>query len=121
MAVAGSSGSGESSGGNLYSERAHESHSRLESQNQILAARPLPLLIIYYYYYSLGPLPFEVSMCPGRRTVNGKSICPASVNHVSYRLDLVVSLNWSTVARRATRTLATRTSLDSPHNPTDLA
>ena len=29
---------------------------------------------------------FEVSMCPARRTVNGKSICPASVNHVSYRV-----------------------------------
>ena len=28
----------------------------------------------------------EVSMCPARRTVNGKSICPASVNHVSYRV-----------------------------------
>ena len=59
---------------------------------------------------------YEVSMCPARRTANGKYICPASVNHVSYRLDLVVSLNWSKVARRATRT-----SLDSPHNPTDLA
>ena len=31
-------------------------------------------------------LKFEVSMCPARRTVNGKSICPASVNHVSYRV-----------------------------------
>ena len=40
-------------------------------------------------------------MCPARRTVNGKSICPASVNHVSYRvrsrdfciaLDLVTDL-----------------------------
>ena len=25
-------------------------------------------------------------MCPARRTVNVKSICPASVNHVSYRV-----------------------------------
>ena len=37
-------------------------------------------------------------MCAARRTVNGKSIYPASVNHVSYRVCLVVSLNWSTVA-----------------------
>ena len=29
---------------------------------------------------------YKVSMCPARRTVNGKSICPASVNHVSYRV-----------------------------------
>ena len=28
----------------------------------------------------------EVSMCPAPRTVNVKSICPASVNHVSYRV-----------------------------------
>ena len=29
---------------------------------------------------------YEVSMCPARRPVNGKSICPASVNHVSNRV-----------------------------------
>ena len=28
----------------------------------------------------------EVSMYPARRTFSGKSICPASVNHVSYRV-----------------------------------
>ena len=33
---------------------------------------------------------FEVSMCPARRTVNRKSICPASVNHVGYRVKLGV-------------------------------
>ena len=36
----------------------------------------------------------EVSMCPARRTVNMKSICPASVNHVSYR---VISRGFSSV------------------------
>ena len=29
---------------------------------------------------------YDVSMCPARRTVNRKSICSASVNHVSYRV-----------------------------------
>ena len=29
---------------------------------------------------------YEVSMCPARRTVNVKSICPVSVNRVSYRV-----------------------------------
>ena len=29
---------------------------------------------------------YEVSMCPARRTVNRKYICPASVNHVGYRV-----------------------------------
>ena len=57
------------------------------------------------YYYQLPQLPdtivvininisgqikthisIEVSMCPARRTVNVKSSCPASVNHVSYRV-----------------------------------
>ena len=28
----------------------------------------------------------EVSMCPARQTVNGQSICLASVNHMSYHV-----------------------------------
>ena len=42
-------------------------------------------------------------MSPASQTVNGKSICPASVNHVSIVLDLVVSLNWSMVASAEVR------------------
>ena len=41
------------------------------------------------------------TMCPACWTVNGKSICPASVNHVSYRVrsrGFSYCSNWSTVA-----------------------
>ena len=41
---------------------------------------------------------YEVSMCPACRTVNVKSICPASVNHVSYRFRSRGFSSWSTVA-----------------------
>ena len=61
----------------------------------------------------------EVSMCPARRTVNVKSICPASVNHVSYR---VRSRGFSLAGRPLQAAqIATQTFLDSRHNPTGLA
>ena len=61
----------------------------------------------------------EVSMCPARRTVNVKSICPASVNHVSYR---VRSRGFSLAGRPLQAAqIATQTFLDSRHNPTALA
>ena len=48
---------------------------------------PTPLTVTGLLSESEGkPTNYEVSMCPARRTVNGKSICPASVNHVSYRV-----------------------------------
>ena len=61
-------------------------------------------------------------MCPARRTVNGKSIYPASVNHVSYR-DVVVSLYCSTIGPRVGAKYAYRQLpfLDSRHNPTTRA
>ena len=62
---------------------------------------------------------YEVSMCPARRTVNVKSICPASVNHVSYR---VRSRGFSLAGRLLQAAqIATQTFLDSRHNPTALA
>ena len=61
----------------------------------------------------------EVSMCPARRTVNVKSICPASVNHVSYR---VRSRGFSLAGRPLQAAqIATQTFPDSRHNPTALA
>ena len=57
--------------------------------------------------------------CPECRTVNEKSICPAGVNHVRYR---VRSRGFSSLVndRRAAcwRSCATQTFLDSRHNPT---
>ena len=61
----------------------------------------------------------EVSMCPARRTANVKSICPASVNHVSYR---VRSRGFSLAGRPLhAAQIATQTFLDSRHNPIALA